>query len=53
MQTYYAYVRTGAGTVMKVTINADNAFNAYNMFVAMYTKERMISEFAAPMPYNS
>jgi hypothetical protein len=53
MQTYWAYVRTGTGTVMKVTVNADSAYNAYQMFLAMYTKERMISEFAAPMPYNS
>lgn len=50
MQTYWAFVRTGAGAFMKVTIQADNPFNAYQMLCAQYGRENMISEYAAQMP---
>lgn len=48
-QTYWALVKTVPGSYMRVTVNADSAYNAYQMLIAMYTKERLLSEFAVPV----
>lgn len=48
MNTYFAFVRTVPGAFIRVTINADNPYNAYQMLKAMYGSQ-LISEFASPV----
>lgn len=47
MYTYWAFVRTVVGGFMRVTVQADNPYNAYQMLRAMYGNQ-LISESAAP-----
>jgi hypothetical protein len=46
MYTYWAFVRTVVGGFMRVTVQADNPYNAYQMLRAMYGNQ-LISEAAA------
>lgn len=46
MTTYWALVRTVVGGFMRVTVQADNPYNAYQMLKAMYG-DRLISEHAS------
>lgn len=46
MNTYWALVRTVAGGFMRVTIQADNPYNAYQMMRSMYGSQ-LLSESAA------
>jgi len=36
MYTYWANVRTGVGSFMRVTVNANNPYEANQMLLAMY-----------------
>ena len=40
MYTYWAFVRTVVGGFMRVTVQADNPYNAYQMLRAMYGRIR-------------
>jgi hypothetical protein len=46
MNSYWALVRTVPGAFIKVTIQADNPYNAYQMLKAMYGTQ-LISAFAS------
>lgn len=46
MKTYWFFVRTVPGSFIRVTLQADNPYNAYQMAKAMY-KDQLISEFAS------
>ena len=46
MNTYWALVSTGVGSFMRVTVQADNPWNAYQMLKSMYGGQ-LISESAA------
>lgn len=46
MRTYWALVRTTAGGFIRVTVQADNPYNAYVMLKSMYG-DKLISESAA------
>ena len=46
MNTYWALVQTTVGGFIRVTINADNPYNAYQMLSAMYG-DRLLSESAS------
>lgn len=48
MQTYFAMVRTVVGGFMRVTVQADNPYNAYQMLKSMYG-DKLISEHAVPV----
>lgn len=41
MNTYWANVRTVPGAFIRVTIQADNPYNAYQMLKAMYGSQLM------------
>lgn len=43
MHTYWAFVRTGIGAFMRVTVQADSPYNAYQMLKALYG-DQLISE---------
>ena len=43
MYLYWAFVRTGVGSFMKVTVRADNPYNAKQMLLAQYGSN-LISE---------
>lgn len=49
MNTYWALVSTGVGSFIRVTIQADNQWNATQMLKSMYGSQ-LISESAAPIP---
>ncbi len=46
MNTYWALVQTVPGGFMRVTVQADNPYNAYQMLLGMYG-DRLISEHAS------
>lgn len=46
MNTYWAFVRVDTGAFIKVTVQADNPYNATQMLKAMYGPQ-LISESAA------
>lgn len=46
MNTYWALVRTVPGAFIKVTIQSDNPYNAFQMLKAMYG-DQLISSFAS------
>jgi len=46
MYTYWALVETVHGGFMRVTVQADNPYNAYQMLKAMYGS-KLLSESAA------
>lgn len=46
MNTYWALVQTVAGGFMRVTVRADNPYNAYQMMQSMYGS-KLLSESAA------
>ena len=46
MYTYWALVQTVTGGFMRVTVQADNPYNAYQMLLAMYG-DRLLSESAS------
>ena len=46
INTYWALVRTVPGAFIRVTIQADNPYNAYQMMKAMYGSQ-LISDFAS------
>jgi hypothetical protein len=46
MNTYWAFVRTVPGSFMRVTVQADTPYNAYQMMKAMYGS-LLISEYAS------
>lgn len=48
MNTYWAFVRVN-GYAVRTTVNADNPYNAYQLMVAMYGRENMVSDFACPI----
>lgn len=48
MQTYFAMVRTVPGGFIRVTVQADNPYNAYQMLKSMYG-DKLISEYAVPV----
>lgn len=41
MNTYWAFVRTGTGSFIKVYVNADNAYVAKEMLIGMYGDDLM------------
>jgi len=45
MNTYWAFVRTGTGAFMRVTVQADTPYNAKQMLLSMYG-DQLISEAA-------
>lgn len=45
MHTYWAFVRTGIGAFMRVTVQADGPYNAYQMLKALY-RDQLISDSA-------
>lgn len=49
MQTYFVLVRTAGGGSMRVTIQADNPYNAYQMLKSMYG-DKLITEHAVFVP---
>lgn len=46
MNTYWAFVKTVPGSFIRVTVQADNSYNAYQMLLAMYG-DRLLSEHAS------
>lgn len=46
MNTYWALVRTTVGGYIRVTVQADNPYNAYVMLKSMYG-DKLISESAS------
>lgn len=46
MNTYWAFVRTVPGAFIKVTVQADNSYAAYQMLKAMYG-DQLISDYAS------
>ena len=46
MNTYWALVETVPGGFMRVTVQADNPYNAYQMLLGMYGP-RLLSESAS------
>jgi hypothetical protein len=48
INTYWALVRTVPGAFIRVTIQADNPYNAFQMLKAMYGSQ-LISDFASPV----
>lgn len=46
MNTYWAFVSTGTGAFIRVTVQADNPYNAYQILLSMYG-DNLISESAA------
>jgi len=46
MNTYWALMRTVAGGFIRVTVLADNPYNAYQMLKSMYG-DKLLSESAA------
>ena len=48
INTYWALVRTVPGSFIRVTIQADNPYNAFQMLKAMYG-DQLISSFASPV----
>ena len=49
MHTYWAFVRTGVGAFMRVTVKAENPYIAMQMFKAMYGSN-LISDGAQKLP---
>lgn len=48
MNTYWALVETVPGGFMRVTVQADNPYNAYQMLLAMYG-DKLLSETASQL----
>ena len=46
MHTYWAFVRTGVGAFIRVTVQADNPSTATQMLKAMYV-DKLISDCAS------
>jgi hypothetical protein len=46
MHTYWAFVRTGVGAFIRVTVQADNPYTATQMLKAMYGN-KLISDCAS------
>lgn len=52
MKSFWVFVRTVPGSFMRVVIQADNSYNAYQMAKAMYGNQ-LISSFASDVPAGS
>lgn len=50
MHSYWALVRNSGGGYYRVVVQADNGYTAYQMLIAQYGRENLISESAAYIP---
>lgn len=48
MRNWSAYVRTSPGAVIKVTVQAPDAYTAIQMLRSMYGRENLVNESAIP-----
>lgn len=52
MQTWWAFAKTSNGSMMKVTVQADNPYQATEMLKAIYG-DRLTSDFASAEPTST
>ena len=52
MKSFWVFVRTVPGAFIRVVVQADNSYNAYQMLKAMYG-DQLISSYASDIPAGS